>query len=671
VSTHASKRRRKALAAVKGTDSLRLSGQVELKAASRARATKLKILAYSGGVMSPPGWGDVVITLSGLDISRPIPILDSHENKLDALIGTGKASVTAGTLVVEVPLGDTDAARKVVAILESGGALEASVGIEPDKTSFLNEGETRNINGRKITGSAEGITVIETAVLKETSILPLGADSQTSVALAASKKGNQVMDFHDWLKAKGFDPSDIEENERFQLYTKWESEQSRDLTADARQLATIRAASDRWERLKPDERNDPRVSAAFSACLKGHATAAELDRACLESYRSRMSAPSDGTIRGGGGYGANGRETLAAAILCHIGAESVATKAFGEPTVQGARDLRIRHAMDLVEASCRMNPSMTGLPSDRAEMIRASFGPSTYSLPSALGLAGEKLMAETYMQTPASWRAWAGKKSVTSFREHTAIRPYLAGGFEEVPPGGEITHASGAEETYAFKADTYGRMFAIDRRDLVNDDLGAFDEVFREIGRMAVRKIGDKLYSLLLSNPSSFFATGNGNYAEGASSALDIAALGSAVSLLRKQVDAAGNPIALAPAVLLVPPELEATGASILNSTTMSRESSGDMLPEGNPWQGRMSLEVEPRLSTTGFHGSISTKAWYVMAAPSTPLAVLAFLNGAEMPVVETLDAPVNQLGRSMRGYIDFGVALSDKRAGVKMKGET
>ncbi|HPD31737.1 MAG TPA: hypothetical protein PLL20_17230, partial [Phycisphaerae bacterium] len=66
-----------------------------------------------------------------------------------------------------------------------------------------------------------------------------------------------------------------------------------------------------------------------------------------------------------------------------------------------------------------------------------------------------------------------------------------------------------------------------------------------------------------------------------------------------------------------------------------------------------------------------SAKAWYLLADPDDlPVIEVAFLNGQQTPTVERADADFNVLGIQFRGYFDFGVALQDYRAGVKMKGE-
>jgi hypothetical protein len=75
-------------------------------------------------------------------------------------------------------------------------------------------------------------------------------------------------------------------------------------------------------------------------------------------------------------------------------------------------------------------------------------------------------------------------------------------------------------------------------------------------------------------------------------------------------------------------------------------------------------------LSNTSFTGA-SAKAWYLLADPQDlPVIETAFLNGNEMPTIETIELSQDQLGFGLRAYHDFGAALQEYRGGVKMKGE-
>lgn len=60
----------------------------------------VEIVAYSGGLMRVPGWGDVVIDLSGLDAAAgQVAILADHDSKRTGVVGHGSASIEGGKLI--------------------------------------------------------------------------------------------------------------------------------------------------------------------------------------------------------------------------------------------------------------------------------------------------------------------------------------------------------------------------------------------------------------------------------------------------------------------------------------------------------------------------------------------------------------------------------------------
>ena len=86
---------------------------------------------------------------------------------------------------------------------------------------------------------------------------------------------------------------------------------------------------------------------------------------------------------------------------------------------------------------------------------------------------------------------------------------------------GNSSTARLGNETYTNKADTYGLMLSLDRRDIINDDLGAITTVPRKLGRGSGLKINDIFWTTFLNN-AAFFAAGNKNYLAGADTALGI-----------------------------------------------------------------------------------------------------------------------------------------------------
>jgi len=105
----------------------------------------------------------------------------------------------------------------------------------------------------------------------------------------------------------------------------------------------------------------------------------------------------------------------------------------------------------------------------------------------------------------------------------------------------------------------------VDRRDIINDDLGAITTVPRKLGRGSGLKINDVFWTVFLDN-GGFFKTANKYFLAGADSVLSIDGLTKAEVAFMDQVDADGKPIGIMPAVVLVPTALSAMGTQLYKS---------------------------------------------------------------------------------------------------------
>jgi len=95
-------------------------------------------------------------------------------------------------------------------------------------------------------------------------------------------------------------------------------------------------------------------------------------------------------------------------------------------------------------------------------------------------------------------------RNVSDFKTVTSYRLVGKDQYEQVAPSGELKHGTLGEESFTNKADTYGLMLSIDRRDIINDDLGAITTVPRKFGRGSGLKINDVLWTTFMNN-SAFF----------------------------------------------------------------------------------------------------------------------------------------------------------------------
>lgn len=156
---------------------------------------RLDIVAYNGGLMRVPGWGALAIDLAGLDLAGQVRVLADHDSSLDGILGHGTAETRDGRLRVSGAISaTTDTARRVVELARNGFEFQASVGVEPVEHARVKPGEKVQVNNRTLSAPEGGFTLVRKGKLREVSIVSMGCDDRTAVAIAASKGVNMNVD---------------------------------------------------------------------------------------------------------------------------------------------------------------------------------------------------------------------------------------------------------------------------------------------------------------------------------------------------------------------------------------------------------------------------------------------------------------------------------------------
>ena len=599
--------------------------------------------AYTGGPMRIAGWRvPVILDLAGLAIpSQARPIRFGH----DPLSGVGHTDairVEQGQLVATgVVSRDTSAAREVVVSSKNGFPWQASGGPSGEEVEVVKGGQQAAVNGRQYSGP---LNIIRKATLGEISFVDLGADGATSASVAASgtpTSGDMIMD-----EISTATPAPAPATPEPSVAASAVAEEIRaQAAAETERITAIR-------RICGDQ--SPRIEA--QAIRDGWTE----QRTELEVLRlARPAAPAihavDNAVTG---------SVLEAACLLTAGLSSVETTYDGQTLDLAARRFRGGIGLQelLLEAAWANGYTGRNFRDSRA-VLRFAFGRSVEASFSTIDIGGilsnvaNMFLLEGFFSVERTWRNICAVRNVSDFKTVTSYRLIGKDQYELVAPGGELKHGSLGNEQYANKADTYGLVLSIDRRDIINDDLGAITTVPRKLGRGSGLKINDVFWTTFLAN-SGFFTAG----------AID--GLPKAEVAFMDQVDADGKPIGVMPAILLVPTALSATGTQLFKSLEMRDTTANTKFPVANPHQGKFRAEVSRYLANAVYAGN-SAKAWYLLAEPSDlPVIEVAFLNGQEAPTIETAEVDFNVLGVQMRGYHDFGVALQDPRGGVKSKGE-
>lgn len=616
---------------------------------------RFKMLAYTGGAMRVSGWRHpVVLDLAGLAIpSQRRPIRFAH----DPAAGVGHTDaikVEGGHLIADGMISrDTAAAREIIVSSRNGFPWQASVGASVEEFEFIRESQKATVNGQEFTGP---INVVRRATLGEISFVDLGADGRTSASVGIAAQGASAGD-GDGAGAGGETPTALTAATAAAIRA--------EAFAETTRIAAVR-----------------RVCAGRFPEIEAKAIGEGWDatRTELEVLRAaRPQAPSAPAIHAAD-------HTVTAAVLqaaCLLTAKLDDVEKVCEAPALEAASRRFRGGIGLqellLEAAWANGYTGRNFRDSRA-VLRAAFGGggggssveagfSTIDVGGILSSVANKFLLEGFFSVERVWRSICAVRNVSDFKTVTSYRLIGRDQYEQVAPGGELKHGTLGEESYSNKADTYGLMLSIDRRDLINDDLGAITTVPRKLGRGSGLKINDVFWSTFLAN-AGFFTAGNKNYLAGADTALSIDGLTKAEVAFMDQVDADGKPIGIMPSVMLVPTALSAMATQLYKSLEFRDTTANTRFPVANPHQGKFRAEVSRYLANAQYPG-YSAKAWYLLADPSDlPVIEVAFLNGQESPTIETADADFNVLGVQMRGYHDFGVALQDPRGGVKSKGE-
>jgi hypothetical protein len=665
-----------------------LAGPVEwLEAADgEPKLKRFSMTAYTGGAMMTAGFfSPVVVDLSGMsgtDKSRPI-FKDHDETQI---VGhTDSIDVSAQRIKVSgVVSGIGVAAQEVVALSANAFPWQASIGAEVVQREFVEAGKPVKVNGKNFTGP---LIVARKTVLKEVSFVPLGADDNTSAAIAAARQKEVAsMEFNDWLKAKGFDPEAISAEMQAPLQAMFDSEVKAKADADkaeaerkAKEVETLNTAKtiDVVAKQNADAAaNLKRIAKIQELCAKHPSIAAEAieknwDERDAELAVLRASRPTGPAIHSG-----NGNVTtpiVLEAALCQAGNLRDIDKKFDDKTLQAAHTTYRGHVgLQEIILEAANKAGYTGrqriTDGNLREVLRAAF--STISLPGIFTNTANKVLMAAFDSVEQTWREISARRSVSDFKAVTTYRLTGDNVYEELPPDGEIKHGTLAETSYTNRVKTYAKMLAMTRVDIINDDLGALTSIPRNLGRGGALKLNDVFWAEFMNN-ASFFTTASGNLDEGADTALSLTSLGLADTLFRNQTDDDGNPVAITPRILLVPNALNVSAMNFMNSTqVMNNTTANTTTLANNPFAGMYRVVSSSYLSNSSYTGYSALK-WYLLADPNDmPVIETVFLNGVERPTVESADVDFDQLGVQWRGYWDFGVAKQEYRGGVAMKGE-
>jgi HK97 family phage prohead protease len=304
-----------------------------------------------------------------------------------------------------------------------------------------------------------------------------------------------------------------------------------------------------------------------------------------------------------------------------------------------------------------------GLPSTERDPITILRAANTTSdFPKLLEAAANKILLTSYAQAMPTYQAIARRRDLNDFKTTKLLRvgdfPTLLAYQED----GEIKAGTINEGRETVILASYGRILRLSRQAIVNDDLGAFDDVLGSIGRMVSRFENATFFTMKSANSGNgpkladnvnLFNSAHGNLA-GSGGAVDVTTLGAGRAAMRKQVDLDGQPLNVAPKIILTGPDIETTVQQFLAPIQAAQASNN------NPFAGTLQHVVD---------AAITGNSWELYADPNeVPCFSYGYLADSPGPRVLT-DEPFNVDGMAFRVTMDFYTGAIDSRGGYRNPG--
>lgn len=271
---------------------------------------------------------------------------------------------------------------------------------------------------------------------------------------------------------------------------------------------------------------------------------------------------------------------------------------------------------------------------DKRELVARAFTHSSSDFPKILENNARKAMLRGYSEAEEVFSMFTRVGNLSDFKTHSRVGLGVFETLDKIPEGGEYKHGTIGERGETIQLATYGKLFAITRQAIINDDLTAFTDIPRKMGRAASRTVGDIVWKVLTGNPTmsdgvTLFHTATHKNLAASGTVINAANVGAARTAMRKQKDGAAT-LNIRPQYLLVPAALEDT-ARVLMASETDPASTNSRVP--NPVRGSLEIIVDARLDEA------SATAWYLTADPNLFDTIeVGYLDGVAAPFLDQQD---------------------------------
>jgi len=289
---------------------------------------------------------------------------------------------------------------------------------------------------------------------------------------------------------------------------------------------------------------------------------------------------------------------------------------------------------------------------------------STSDFPEILSAVTNKTLRQAYDAYPRTFMLFCRQVLATDFKAMHRVQLGEAPQLLEVGESGEFKRGTLGESKESYKVKTYGRVVAITRQTLINDDLDAFTRIPAMYGNSIAQLESDVVWGIITANPAmadgnALFHTTHKNLA-GTGAALAVEAVGAARAAMAKQTGLDKKTVLnVRPAFLIVPASLELKAEQMVAQNLVPAATS-NVVPQSIRTLSPIS---EPRLDAA------SETAWYLAASPNQIDTIeYAYLEGQQGAYIETRNG-FDVDGVEIKCRLDFGAKAIDWRGLYKNPG--
>jgi len=619
-------------------------------------------------------------------LNNGAPFLKVHDaGDLDAVIGSvvpGSARIENGQGIARIRLSERDAVGDIWRDIEAGHIRAVSIGYQVHRYEV-----SKPEGGRELWRAVDWTPF-------EISAVPVGADP------AAGFRANQNL--HDCVlhrSAAGQTQQRtnvMHDTDQIEATTRDATDTPTDNATEAKDAGLRQKPKETSARSQPKPAPDPapedRTRSLDTDALVTEVRAQERERvSTIHGLVEKLHLErgfADDLIRRGVSI-----DEARRLILDQVAAQSEETRTFGHVSVPlGGRDERITRRDAVANALLhRYSPTLFPL-EDAAreyrgmtlmELARESLetaGASTRGLsrdevatralhstsdfPEILAAVTNKTLRQAYEAYPRTFMLFCRQVLATDFKAMHRVQLGEAPQLLEVGESGEFKRGTLGESKESYKVKTYGRVVAITRQTLINDDLDAFTRIPAMYGNSIAQLESDVVWGIITANPAmadgnALFHTTHKNLA-GTGAALAVDAVGAARAAMAKQTGLDKKTVLnVRPAFLIVPASLELKAEQMV-AQNLVPAATASVVPQSIRTLAPIS---EPRLDAA------SETAWYLAASPNQIDTIeYAYLEGQQGAYIETRNG-FDVDGVEIKCRLDFGAKAIDWRGLYKNPG--